>query len=103
VFLSPDEKWRSRRRSHRSEADRRVVALEGKRFSAIGVDPILARRGRRRTRRRVSAFDVSMQLSIEPRSRVHAKVADMFRAVQLDSAVRARSSRVPVAHAVRRE
>jgi penicillin-binding protein 1C len=94
VFLSPDDKWRLHVSLDRTDPKLidALVALEDKRFySHVGVDPIAIARAAWsdiiHVRRVSGGSTLTMQLArlLEPRSRTfHAKVADMFRAVQLD-------------------
>jgi penicillin-binding protein 1C len=94
VFLSPDDKWRLPVSLERVDAKfvESLVALEDKRFwSHDGVDPIAMVRAaysNLASGHRVSGGStLSMQLArlLEPRPRtLRSKVADMFRAVQLD-------------------
>jgi penicillin-binding protein 1C len=94
VFLSPDEKWRLQVDLDRVDSKfvESLVALEDKRFwDHDGVDPLAIGRAawsNVTSGRRVSGGStLSMQLArlLEPRARtIESKLADMFRAVQLD-------------------
>ena len=95
VFLSSDEKWRLPVTLDRVDAKYidALVALEDKRFwSHHGVDPLAILRAAWtdaiHARRVSGGSTLSMQLArlIEPRSRtIPHKLADMFRALQLDA------------------
>ena len=94
VFLAPDDKWRLQ--TELEGVDPKfvdsLVALEDKRFwSHHGVDPIAVVRAAwsdvTQARRVSGGSTLSMQLArlLEPRARtIPNKLADMFRAVQLD-------------------
>ncbi len=94
VFLSPDDKWRLHVALDRIDPKLvdALVALEDKRFwSHHGVDPIAIARAawsNLTSGHRVSGGStLSMQLArlLEPRARtIPSKLADMFRATQLD-------------------
>jgi penicillin-binding protein 1C len=94
VFLSPDDKWRLHVELARIDPSfaRALIALEDKRFySHHGVDPIAIVRAAWsdviHARRVSGGSTLSMQLArlYEPRPRtLPSKLADMFRAVQLD-------------------
>jgi penicillin-binding protein 1C len=94
VFLSPDDKWRLHVALDRLDPGliEALVALEDKRFwNHHGVDPIAIARAAWSNvvhGRRVSGGStLSMQLArlLEPRPRtIPSKLADMFRAIQLD-------------------
>jgi penicillin-binding protein 1C len=94
MFLSPDEKWRLQTSLERVDPKyvESLVALEDKRFwDHHGVDPIAIARATwtdvAHARRVSGGSTLSMQLArlLEPRTRtIPSKLADMFRAVQLD-------------------
>jgi penicillin-binding protein 1C len=94
VFLSPDQKWRLETSLDRVDPRfvASLIALEDKRFwSHDGVDPIAVARAAwtDAVHRRVvsGGSTLSMQLArlIDPQPRtIHAKLVEMFRAVQLD-------------------
>jgi penicillin-binding protein 1C len=94
VFLSPDDKWRLHVELERVDPAfvRALIALEDKRFyDHHGVDPIAIARAAWsdviHARRVSGGSTLSMQLArlYEPRRRtIPSKLADMFRAVQLD-------------------
>ena len=94
VFLSPDDKWRLKTSLERIDPKfvDALVALEDKRFyDHHGVDPIAVARALWtdviHARRVSGGSTLSMQLArlLEPRARtIPSKLADMFRALQLD-------------------
>jgi len=94
VFLSPDDKWRLKTSLDRVDPKlvAALVALEDKRFyDHHGIDPIAIARAMWidviHARRVSGGSTLSMQLArlLEPRPRtIPSKLADMFRALQLD-------------------